>query len=55
MKTERTVALKFMTSKEAFLREVSFLKTLRSEYVVDLIDYYEDPNGKAHCVAGVRR
>ena len=39
-----------MNSKEAFLREVSFLKTLRSEYVVDLIDYYEDPNGKAHCV-----
>ena len=22
----------------------------RSEFVVELIDYYEDPNGKAHCV-----
>ena len=50
MKTERKVALKFMTSKESFLREVSFLKQLRSEYVVELIDYYEDPNNKAHCV-----
>jgi len=50
MKTERKVALKFMTSKESFGREVSFLKQLRSEYVVELIDYYEDPNNKAHCV-----
>jgi len=50
MKTERKVALKFLSSKDAFLREVSFLKSLRSEFVVDLIDYYEDPNGKAHCV-----
>jgi serine/threonine protein kinase len=39
-----------LTVKEAFLREVSFLKSLRSEYVVDMIDYYEDPNGKQHCV-----
>jgi len=50
MKTERKVALKFMSSKESFLREVSFLKALRSEFVVDMIDYYEDPNGKQHCV-----
>jgi len=50
MKTERKVALKFMTSKEAFLREVSFLKSLRSEFVVELIDYYEDAHAKAHCV-----
>ena len=33
-----------------FVREVSFLKQLRSEYVVELIDYYEDPHGKQHCV-----
>ena len=32
------------------MREVSFLKQLRSEYVVELIDYYEDPHGKQHCV-----
>ena len=50
MKTERRVALKFMPSKEAFVREVSFLKALRSEFVVELVDYYEDPNDKAHCV-----
>jgi len=39
-----------MSSKDAFLREVSFLRVLRSEYVVELIDYYEDVHGKAHCV-----
>ena len=39
-----------MPKREAFLREVSFLKQLRSEFVVDMIDYYEDPNNKAHCV-----
>ena len=39
-----------MNNKEAFLREVSFLKQLRSEFVVDLIDYYEDSEGKNHCV-----
>ena len=50
MKTERKVALKFMTNKESFVREVGFLKQLRSEFVVELVDYYEDPNGKAHCV-----
>ena len=41
LKTEKKVALKFMSNKEAFLREVSFLKQLRSEFVVELIDYYE--------------
>jgi len=50
MKTERRVALKFMGVKEDFVREVSFLKQLRSEYVVELIDYYEDPHDKQHCV-----
>ena len=50
MKTERRVALKFMGVKDDFVREVSFLKQLRSEYVVELIDYYEDPNDKQHCV-----
>ena len=50
MKTERRVCLKFMPNKEAFVREVSFLKQLRSEYVVEIVDYYEDPNHKAHCV-----
>ena len=39
-----------MAVKDAFLREVSFLKSLRSEFVVELIDYHEDPNGKAHCI-----
>jgi N-acetylneuraminic acid mutarotase len=50
MKTERRVALKFMGVKEDFVREVSFLKQLRSEYVVELIDYYEDPHEKQHCI-----
>ena len=50
MKTERRVALKFMGAKEDFVREVSFLKSLRSEYVVELVDYYEDPHGKQHCI-----
>ena len=50
MKTERKVALKFMADKEGFVREVAFLKALRSEFVVELVDYYEDPHGKQHCV-----
>lgn len=50
MKSERRVALKFMPSKASFVREVSFLKSLRSEYVVELIDYYEDPSDKQHCI-----
>ena len=50
MKTERRVALKFMGVKEDFVREVAFLKQLRSEYVVELIDYYEDPHDKQHCI-----
>jgi len=33
MKTERKVALKFLNNKESFMRECSFLKALRSEYV----------------------
>lgn len=50
MKSERRVALKFMPSKESFVREVSFLKSLRSEYVVELVDFYEDPGDKQHCI-----
>ena len=30
--------------------QVGFLKALRSEYVVEVVDYYEDPHGKQHCV-----
>jgi len=50
MKTERRVALKFIGAKESFVREVAFLKALRSEYVVEMIDYYEDAHGKQHCI-----
>ena len=39
MKSERRVALKFMSAKEAFVREVSFLKSLRSDFVVEMVDY----------------
>lgn len=50
LKTERRVVLKFMSNKESFVREVSFLNLLRSEYVVEIIDYFEDPRDKQHCV-----
>jgi serine/threonine protein kinase len=41
IKTNRKVALKFVANKEDFLNEVDLLRALRSEYVVEMFDYYE--------------
>ena len=38
------------------MREVAFLKALRSEFVVELVDYYEDPTGStASCSSTASR
>jgi serine/threonine protein kinase len=41
MKTASTVILKFIGSREAFDRELQLLRLLRSDYVVEVIDYFE--------------
>merc|ERR1711988_1581193 len=35
---------------EAFVREVAFLKSLRSEFVVEMVDFYEDAHDRQHCI-----
>ncbi len=41
LKTGKKVALKFISNRDDFRNEVQMLRDLRSEFVVDLVDYYE--------------
>eukprot|EP00300_Choanocystis_sp_HF-7_P033643 c46029_g1_i1.p1 GENE.c46029_g1_i1~~c46029_g1_i1.p1 ORF type:complete len:418 (-),score=85.36 c46029_g1_i1:62-1315(-) len=43
LKTNSTVLLKFQKDAELFRHEVAMLSLLRSQFVVELLDYYEEP------------
>lgn len=50
IKTDKRVALKFVSDVSAFRNEVTMLNNLRSEFVVDMLDFIEDQTGKSHCI-----
>lgn len=49
MKVGKKVALKFVPDLEEFLNEVKMLKLLHSEFVVEMLDYYEDAT-RGNCI-----
>eukprot|EP00301_Raphidiophrys_heterophryoidea_P002265 c11061_g1_i2.p1 GENE.c11061_g1_i2~~c11061_g1_i2.p1 ORF type:complete len:420 (-),score=115.01 c11061_g1_i2:86-1345(-) len=48
--TDGPVVLKFIPDVVAFRREVAALNELRSEFVADLLEFYEDPLGGRSCL-----